>query len=399
MRYAGGEARLRTGRTGMMDGAMAWATAGSMAISVREQGAARRVTLDGALDVTTVTVAARDLAALPVDRPLELDLSHLDRIDTAGAWALCRLRARGEAAGQEVTIIGADSNAESVIRTVQAAMPAPDDHPAPPPSLADRLEAVGRGTVRAGAFFVELCAYLGLFLVRFARSIVVPRDFRLTALVHHCHEVGIKAVPIVALMAFLIGIVLAFQGAVQLRQFGAEIFVVELISVSILRELGILLTAIIVAGRTASAFTAAIGSMKMREEIDAMRTLGIDPATALFVPRILALVIMLPILGMIANVVGILGGALMAWVELGVSPAMFRTRLLEGVMFSNLLVGMIKAPIFAIVIGVVGCHAGMQVGGNAESLGRMTSASVVTAIFSVIVIDAMFSVFFAQAGM
>jgi phospholipid/cholesterol/gamma-HCH transport system permease protein len=191
---------------------------------------------------------------------------------------------------------------------------------------------------------------------------------------------------------------LAFQGASQLRQFGAEVFVVDLIAVSILRELGILLTAIIVAGRTASAFTAAIGSMKMREEIDAMRTLGIDPATALFVPRILSLLIMLPILGLIANLSGLIGGALMSWVELGISPGMFQSRLVENTGVWHLLVGMIKAPFFALIIGIVGCHAGMQVGSNAESLGQKTSSSVVTAIFAVIVTDAIFSIFFAQVG-
>jgi len=185
----------------------------------------------------------------------------------------------------------------------------------------------------------------------------------------------------------------------MLRQFGAEVFVVDLIAISILRELGILLTAIIVAGRTASAFTAAIGSMKMREEIDAMRGLGLDPAMTLFVPRILALVIMLPILGLIADLMGLLGGGIMAWVDLGISPAMFTTRLVNGTDISHVIVGMIKAPVFALIIGVVGCHAGMRVKSNAESLGRMTSASVVTAIFAVIVADALFSIFFAQIGM
>ncbi|MFO7804290.1 MAG: ABC transporter permease, partial [Paracoccaceae bacterium] len=230
------------------------------------------------------------------------------------------------------------------------------------------------------------------------RMILHPGEFRLTSLFAHAEDVGYRAVPIVALMAFLIGVVLAFQGSAQLRQFGAEVFVVDLIAISILRELGILLTAIIVAGRTASAFTAAIGSMKMREEIDAMRTLGLDPATVLFVPRILALVLMLPILGLIANVMGLLGGAIMSWVELGISPAMFRTRLVEGTDISHVMVGMVKAPVFALIIGIIGCHAGMQVESNAESLGRQTSNAVVAAIFAVIVADAGFSIFFAQMG-
>jgi phospholipid/cholesterol/gamma-HCH transport system permease protein len=265
-------------------------------------------------------------------------------------------------------------------------------------SLPDRLEALGRGVAAGLGYGLALVGYLGMFLSCLGRSLGHPMDFRLTALVHHCQEVGLKAVPIVSLMAFLIGVVLAFQGSAQLRQFGAEVFVVDLIAISILRELGILLTSIIVAGRTASAFTAAIGSMKMREEIDAMRTLGLDPATVLFVPRILALILMLPILGLIANVMGLFGGAIMSWIELGISPAMFRTRLVEGTDISHVMVGMIKAPVFALIIGIIGCHAGMQVQSNAESLGRQTSNAVVAAIFAVIVADAGFSIFFAQLG-
>ncbi len=267
-----------------------------------------------------------------------------------------------------------------------------------PLSISDVLEKIGLRVMVGLGFMLELTSYFGMFLARLGRALRHPREFRFTSLVHHCEEVGFKAVPIVALMAFLIGVVLAFQGSTQLRQFGAEVFVVDLIAISVLRELGILLTSIIVAGRTASAFTAAIGSMKMREEIDAMRTLGLDPAMVLFVPRILALLLMLPILGLIANASGLIGGALMAWIDLGISPEMFRTRLVEGTDVSHVLVGMVKAPVFALIIGVVGCHAGMQVKSNAESLGRMTSNAVVTAIFAVIVADAMFSIFFARIG-
>jgi phospholipid/cholesterol/gamma-HCH transport system permease protein len=285
------------------------------------------------------------------------------------------------------------------LRSVDTAFPEGERVPEPHLRLADRLDCLGRAVVGGVAFLLGLTGNLGLFLARLARSVLHPRQFRLTSLVHHCQEVGVKAVPIVAVMAFLIGVVLAFQGAAQLRQFGAEIFVVDLIAISILRELGILLTAIIVAGRTASAYTAAIGSMKMREELDAMRTLGLDPADVLFVPRILALLLMLPILGLVASVAGLLGGALMAWIELGISPAMFQTRLVEGTDASHVLVGMIKAPVFALIIGVVGCHAGMRVERDTESLGRMTSNAVVTAIFAVILTDAVFSIFFAQVGL
>jgi phospholipid/cholesterol/gamma-HCH transport system permease protein len=308
------------------------------------------------------------------------------------------LAARQAEAGFGVEWRGAHPDHAALLETVAQALPGAAPAPATRTGPREALEQIGRATVASLSFGMELLSMLGLFAATLVRGLLRPSEFRLTSLVHHCQEVGVKAVPIVALMAFLIGVVLAFQGSAQLRQFGAEVFVVDLIAISILRELGILLTAIIVAGRTASAFTAAIGSMKMREEIDAMRTLGLDPAQALFVPRILALLIMLPILGMIANVAGLLGGALMSWIELGISPAMFRTRLIEGISVNNVLVGLVKAPVFALIIGVVGCHAGMKVESNAESLGRMTSSAVVTAIFAVIVADAAFSIFFAQAG-
>ncbi|MEO0361199.1 MAG: ABC transporter permease, partial [Pseudomonadota bacterium] len=241
----------------------------------------------------------------------------------------------------------------------------------------------------------EFVAFFGLVLDRLARLVVHPRRIRLTALVHHMEEVGLKAVPVVALMSFLIGVVIAFQGATQLRQFGAEVFVVDLIAISVLRELGVLLTAIIVAGRSGSAFTASIGAMKMREEIDALRTLSLDPIEVVVAPRVVALILVLPILGFIADVAGLVGGALMAWAELGVSPGMFQARMLEAVSANHFLVGLLKAPFFAAVIGVIGCFEGMQVKGDTESLGRLTSRSVVFAIFATIAIDALFSIFFA----
>lgn len=329
-------------------------------------------------------------AALADVGPGPLDISALDQMDTAGAWAII---------GSGAQITGAKAEHAALIKTVRDATPQPDTPATAAKTLRSRVEGVGRATMAGLSLLSDLTTYLGLFLVNLFRAIINPREFRLTALVAHCDDVGVKAVPIVSLMAFLIGVVLAFQGSAQLKQFGAEVFVVDLIAVSITRELGILLTSIIVAGRTASAYTAAIGSMKMREEVDAMRTLGIDPAQALIVPRVLALLLMLPILGLIANVMGLVGGALMSWIELGISPAMFLTRLIDGTSVDHIIVGMVKAPVFALIIGIVGCHAGMQVRGNAESLGMMTSKAVVTAIFAVIVADALFSIFFAELGM
>ncbi|MGY6410162.1 MAG: MlaE family lipid ABC transporter permease subunit [Alkalilacustris sp.] len=370
-----------------------------MSTTLTEDDGRSHIRLAGPLTVAEAAALARTLGALPADRDATVDLGDAGRMDTAGAWAIAMLQARLEAAGHALHITGADERRLALLDTVAGALPKPDPALAPARSLTDRLDAIGRAVAAAGTFFVEITAYLGLFLARLGRSLIRPREFRLTALVHHCQDVGWAAVPIVALMSFLIGIVLAFQGASQLRQFGAEIFVVDLIAISMLRELGILLTAIIVAGRTASAFTAAIGSMKMREEIDAMTTLGIDPAQVLFVPRILALILMLPILGLIANLSGLIGGALMSWIELGISPALFQARLRDAVSIDHAIVGLVKAPVFALIIGVIGCHAGMKVGSSAESLGRMTSAAVVAAIFSVIVAAALFSVFFAQVGL
>ena len=366
---------------------------------IESDGAQTTVTLQGPVTIATVTPLASRLDAADIGSSVDLRLGDVTRLDTSGAWLIATLRERVRAAGGQLDLSGGTEAMAQTVEAVTDALP-PSEEAEPPGrrSPMDIVEGTGRRVAEGFGNLSGLTAYFGLFLARLARSVIRPREFRLTSLVHHCEEVGVKAVPIVALMAFLIGIVLAFQGASQLRQFGAEVFVVDLIAVSILRELGILLTAIIVAGRTASAFTAAIGSMKMREEIDAMRTLGLDPAMVLFVPRILALLLILPILGLIANAAGLLGGALMSWIELGISPSMFQTRLIEGTGVGHLAVGLVKAPAFALIIGVVGCHAGMQVQSNAESLGRQTSKSVVAAIFAVIVADAAFSIFFAQIG-
>ncbi|WP_372890552.1 ABC transporter permease [Rhodosalinus sp.] len=369
------------------------------------EGGGVRLAEDGA-EIRAIVTGVLGLGDLPdlqaclaeIDGPVTFDLSDARRIDTGVAWALLTARDRLAAAGTRAEIAGATGDVAAILETVRAAWPEPEAQPAPPRGLRVPVERLGERVAGGWHGFLGFLGLLGLFVARLAGAVVRPREFRFTALAHHCQAVGLQAVPIVTLMAFLIGVVLAFQGSAQLRQFGAEVFVVDLIAISILRELGILLTAIIVAGRTASAFTAAIGSMKMREEIDAMRTLGIDPGHALIVPRVLALVLMLPILGLLANLAGLFGGALMSWIELGISPAMFMTRLSEGTDLDHAIVGMVKAPVFAVLIGVIGCRAGLEVGSTAESLGRMTSAAVVAAIFAVILADALFSIFFQQIG-
>jgi phospholipid/cholesterol/gamma-HCH transport system permease protein len=364
---------------------------------LQQADSASTVIVSGNLSLTNFSAMKEGFEGLPEGGEVSLDLNAVEHLDTAGAWSILGYSDRVAAAGGKVNIRQASEAHTRLIETVRADRVTEEPHTAPR-TVSDRLEATGKAVLKALRIGLDVAGYLGLFLTRLLRAIVHPREFRLTSLVYHCQDVGVRALPIVALMAFLIGVVLAFQGAAQLRQFGAQIFVVDLIAVSLLRELGILLTAIIVAGRTASAFTASIGSMKMREEVDAMRTLGIDPIQALIVPRVLALVITLPILGLVANISGLVGGALMAWIELGISPETFRIRLATWDNFLNAVVGLSKAPVFAMLIGIVGCYAGMQVRGNAESLGMMTSKAVVAAVFLVIVVDAAFSIFFLRVG-
>ncbi|SDX33085.1 phospholipid/cholesterol/gamma-HCH transport system permease protein [Albimonas donghaensis] len=374
-------------------------------------GAQTDLTLEDTRDGAVLRFAGRLVVAglAPLERaaaavkarpgPIALDLSRVEALDTAGAWLLITLRDRLTAEGAQVTIEGTGPAEASLIETVEKALAKIEPAPPAPSGFLNWVAGVGEGVAGAWASFLDLLAFLGVTLARTAGLLVRPWRMRAAPLVHHMQEVGFNAFPIVFLMSFLIGIVLGFQGASQLQQFGAEVFVVTLIAVSLLRELGILLTAIIVAGRSGSAFAASIGSMKIREEIDAMRTLGLDPIEVLVVPRTLALLIMLPVLGFIANMAGLLGGGLMAWIELGVSPGMFVTRLYDTTGVWQLAIGMIKAPFFAIIIAVVGCWQGMLVGGSAESVGQRTTAAVVMAIFAVIIIDAVFSIFFSEMGL
>lgn len=367
------------------------------ALTIDTSGQGARVALSGDLRIGGVQEIAGALGAVAGPGPVVVDGAGVESFDTAGAWAIATLRRRLEAEGVEVRVEGLAPERVALLETVERSLPERKAGPPGPPGFVVWLGRLGEAVVNARIATVELVNLLGVVLARFAGIIPHPGRLRLTSVVFHMQEAGLNAVPIAALMAFLIGVVLAYMGAVQLRQFGAEIYVVDLIAIAVLRELGVLLTAIIVAGRSASAFTAAIGSMKMREEIDAMRTLGLDPVQLLVVPRVLALLFTLPMLAVVADLSGLLGGALMSWVELGVSPETFLVRL-SDIDIWHYLVGVIKAPFFAMVIALIGCHNGLKVGGNAESLGRLTSASVVLAIFLVIVLDAVFAIFFATVN-
>lgn len=334
-------------------------------------------------------------AIKPQGDNITFDLSGIEALDTGGAWMIADMARRARAVGAQVTYEGLSPAHSALLNTVAQNIPDEPGTATEQRSFVDWVAKVGARTVGAWKDTLSMLGFLGLTLHRLARTIVMPWRLRKAALVSQMEEVGFKAIPIVALMGFLIGVVLAFQGATQLKQFGAEIFVVELISISVLRELGILLTAIIVAGRSGSAFTASIGSMKVQEEIDAMRTLGLDPTEVLVIPRVVALLIMLPILGFIADMAALFGGGLMSWIDLDISPGMFVTRLKEGTGIWHFVIGMIKAPFFAVVIGVIACWQAMQVKGSAQSVGQRTTASVVQSIFMVIALDALFSIFFS----
>jgi len=327
--------------------------------------------------------------------PIEVDASEISVMDTAGAWVLYRTIKGLRAQGLPVEIAGATPNVaemlEEVIRNDKPCEIVPPQGNA----IVNIIAQIGESAADIAAETVQLISFLGSIFVTLARTAIHPRRLRLVPLVHHMQQVGLNALPIVGLISFLIGVVLAYQGASQLQKFGAEIFVVDLITISILREIGILLTAIVIAGRSGSAFTAQIGSMKVNEEVDAMRTLGLDPMEVLVVPRVLALVITLPLLAFFADIIGLFGGALMAWITLDISPGLFLERLHATLGPWTFWVGIIKAPVFAFIIAMLGCFEGFQVVGSAESVGQKTTRAVVESIFLVIVVDAIFSIFFA----
>ncbi len=330
-------------------------------------------------------------------RTATFDLSHLRKLDTTGAWLIYRTGRTLERAGAAVTIAGATAPQATLLNAVAKGDRLAEERPHYNPFV-NVVVRMGAALEEAGQTTRELVAFLGLILETLGKTVLNPLRMRATSTVYHMEQTGLNAVPIVSLISFLIGAVLAYQGAEQLKRFGGEIFTVNLVAVSFLREIGILLTAIMVAGRSGSAFTAQIGSMKLREEIDAMRTLGLDPMEVLVLPRVIALIVMVPILGFIGAMMGLFGGGLVVWLELGMSPQMYLVRLNEAVDIWDAGVAFIKAPVFGLLIAMIGCFEGMKVEGSAESVGQRTTASVVEGIFIVIVVDALFSIMFVKLG-
>ena len=344
----------------------------------------RRVRLGGDWTLSSALEVAEQLRTLP-DAVDQLDATGIDRIDSAGVLQLMRFAKRR---GMELSDIAFRTDHQALVSTIEDVA---DDRP---PRKRDygvlaALSRLGQRVHENGQEIVALLSFTGENLVKLVRMVKEPRRFRPTATVAHMEAVGLDAVPLVILLSYMVGAVIAFLGSTVLRDFGAEIYVVELVSIAFLREFAVLMTAIVLAGRTASAFTAQIGAMKSREEIDAIRTLGLDPIDLLVIPRLLALLVMLPLLTFISMMAGLAGGVTVGAFDLDIPPQMYIARMHDTIEVRHFLVGLSKAPVFALVIGLIGCLEGLRVEGTAQSVGERTTSSVVQAISLVIMIDAL----------
>jgi phospholipid/cholesterol/gamma-HCH transport system permease protein len=324
---------------------------------------------------------------------VDLDLSDVQRMDTIGAWLVHRT-----ARDRDGRIRNASPDHKYLIDQVSQYDQPVKVRPDPPPPVMRVLNEVGDATIVAGRTMYGLLGFFGALLISIFNVLTHPRRFRVNAVVQRFEVVGVHALGIIGLMSLLVGIVIAQQGAVQLRQFGAEVFTVNLVGRSAIKELGVLMTAIMVAGRSGSSFAAQIGSMKLAEEVDAMRTIGVSPMEALVLPRVLSTVLLMPLLGFFSAIVAIVGGGLFCWISLEIPPITFVQRIREVVPDTDVWQLLIKAPVFGLIIGMAGCFQGLQVENDAEEVGLRTTTAVVQGIFLVIVLDAFFAVFFTEIG-
>ncbi len=335
-------------------------------------------------------------ARTPKAPQVAIDASHIEQLDTSGAWLLERMRRDLESKGATAEIVGLDPRYRILLDEVQQTNTgkdaSEDDHNA----VVNTLSYLGETAVSFVKDTGEFVQFLGASVVSFGRVFLRPWTFRMTAVVNQIDRAGFRSIPIVVLILFLIGGILAQQGIFHFRKFGAETFVVDMVGILVLREVGVLITSIMIAGRSGSAYTAELGSMKMREEIDALRVMGRDPMEILILPRMIALIIAMPLLTFIGSMAALAGGMITAWIYGGFSPEVFLERLRDAISWSTFWVGMIKAPFMGAVIGLVACVEGLRVQGSAESLGEHTTASVVKSIFLVIVLDGAFAIFFAS---
>jgi len=332
-------------------------------------------------------------------RKIAIDVARIDRLDTFGAWLLERAMRTWTSQGCETRLIGLRDDYRGLFEKVHAGTHKLTPEPPRQNSIIATLESVGRNMAGAGGDFVMLAQMIGALMVAAKRVAVRPWTFRLTSMINHLERVCWHAVPIILLITVLIGAILAQQGIFHFRKFGADIYVIDMVGVLVLREVGVLIVCIMVAGRSGSSYTAELGAMKMREEVDALRTMGFDPVEVLILPRIVALVIAVPVLTFLGSMAALYGGGVVSWAYGGIEPPVFLSRLQEAITVETFEVGILKAPFMALVIGVVACVEGLQVQGSAESLGEQTTNSVVKSIFLVIVLDGMFAMFFASIGM
>ena len=345
----------------------------------------------GALTITRAASLQREIDSEP--DPLVFDLSGVERMDTVGAWLVYRA-----VRDRRAMVTGASQQTQSLLDQVAEFDKPVQVRPEERGSFIRVLSELGEWITEAGRTLVGLLGFFGATLIGFSGLVSHPRRFRLNAVVQRFDVVGVRALGIIGLMSFLIGIVIAQQGSVQLAQFGAEIYTINLIGRITVRELGTLMTAIMVAGRSGSAFAAQLGTMKITEEIDAMRTIGVSPVEALVIPRIISAVVMMPLLSFWSMLLSLIGGGIFVWLSLGIAPFTYIQRLQEVIPVTDLWVGLIKAPVFGFIIALAGCFQGMLVKGNSEEVGYRTTNAVVQSIFLVIVIDAVFAVFFSSVG-
>jgi len=367
------------------------------------QGAILRLRAEG--DWSTAHVAAIDAGLRAITVPdaqhseLVVDLQGVTRLDTSGAYVLNRTALALKAQGLRTRYDGMSDGQRILIDKIEAIDTFKAERVKHFPAFITVTERIGAGVVAFGHGALIVLAFFGEVVSALGEAVRNPRKLRLVPLVHHMEKAGFDALPLICLLTFLIGAVIAQQGAEQLKQFGADVYTVNLISIIFLREVGVLLTAIIVAGRSGSAYTAEIGSMKMREEIDAMRTLGLDPMQMLVVPRVLALIIVMPLLTFVADIMGLIGGGVVALTQLDMGPSVYIARVRDAAGFWTFGVGILRVPFMALAIALISCRAGLDVTGSAESVGSQTTRSVVLSIFMVIVLDALFAMFFTAVGL
>ena len=370
---------------------------GPAEFSVTEDQDGPAVALSGDWTGASLGGAGGDLAgalagALAGQRGITFDLSQVGRLDTAGAYALVQA-AKGDIAAERVK---ARPEMLRLLELVAGAARLKRPAKQPPRGFHEMTIRIGRGVVNLGREAFETLVFAGHLLVVLGRSIINPRRVRWAACISLAERAGLDAIPIVATTSFFIGAVVGLLGANTLKQFGAEVFAVELIGIAVLREFNIIITAVLLAGRSASSFAAEIGSMKMNQEIDAMKVLGVDPFEALVFPRFAALLITIPLLTFVATLAGLFGGMVVTWSVLGLGPAFFLQRIIDNVGPTHFWIALSKAPVMAAVIAGIGCRQGLEVGGDVESLGRRVTAAVVHAIFAIIMIDALFALLYME---